>query len=99
MANAAIAAVIAIIATVSCVNHAANGSVNDAQIEASETYLDMANTTIQTLRIITRDGQTSAISTPAEVAMPLPPLKCSQQVKLCPSTAATPAHTRIASYA
>src|ERR1051326_638456 len=91
MARTASAAVMTIIVALSWVNQAANGSVNEAQMEASDTYRVNANTTIQTLRMISNDKGTRAVKTPADVAIPLPPLKCSQQVKLWPRIAATPA--------
>src|SRR5882724_9054822 len=91
MASTASAAAITIIVTLSFVSHAANGSANEAQREAKDTYRVKTNTIIQTARIMSNDVGTSAASTPAEVAMPFPPLKCSQQVKLCPRTAQTPA--------
>jgi hypothetical protein len=42
---------------------------------ASETYLLSKNTTSQITTKITTAAGINAISTPAEVAMPLPPLK------------------------
>ena len=64
------------------VSHVANGKVKEAQIEASETKRVNMNTRIQTPKITKRAYGTNATRTPAEVAMPLPPLNRSQQVKL-----------------
>src|SRR5262245_39066777 len=68
------------IVQLSCVSQAAGGSDAEAQTEASETNRVSRNTMTQTARMISKDLGTSASSTPADVAMPLPPLNLSQQV-------------------
>src|SRR5437867_4333666 len=92
-----------IIVALSLVTQAAGGSAADAQMDASETYLVSAKTMTQTPKMINSAPGTSAINTPAVVAMPLPPLKRSQQVKLWPRMAETPptraSHSRAAGLA
>src|SRR6058998_1746626 len=80
-----------IIAELSLVTQAARGSAAEAQMDAIDTYRVNTNTMTQTPKMISSAHGTSAINTPADVAMPLPPLKRSQQVKLWPRTAETPA--------
>src|SRR6266581_1626229 len=94
MPNTAMAAVTRTMVELPLVIQPANGSATQAEMEASETYRVKANTSTQTPKMINSAPGTSANSTPAEVAMPLPPLKCSQQVKLWPSTAPRPAQIR-----
>src|SRR5580658_6895483 len=72
-------------------NHTAKGRMIAAAIEASDTYLLNARTTPHTASAVKHAAGAQASTTPPEVAMPLPPLNLSQQVKLCPRMAATPA--------
>src|SRR5262245_52604648 len=91
MARVVMAAVMAIIVKLPPVAQVANGRVKEAQMEARDTNRVEARTMIQTANIISKAYGTSATSTPAEVSMPLPPLKRSQQVKLWPRMADKPA--------
>src|SRR5207302_11139518 len=88
------AAVTRIMVELLLVSQAAKGNARQAEIEASDTYLANANTTSQIPKMINSAPGTSANITPAEVAIPLPPLKCSQHVKLCPRIAPSPAQIR-----
>src|SRR5690349_12344851 len=91
MASAAMAAVTNVSGAFWRVIQVAKGKANEAAMEATETYLVRAKRTIQIPRMIMSAPETSAASTPAEVAMPLPPRNLSQQVKLWPRIAASPA--------
>jgi len=70
---------IAVITTVKpmscCVNQVANGKANAAAIEPTDTYRVVTKKIIKIERMMTNASGTKAINTPAEVAMPLPPLK------------------------
>src|ERR1043166_2889362 len=88
------AAVTRIIVELRPVTQLANGSAMQAEIEATETYRVNANTATQSPKMISSAPGTSARRKPAEVAIPLPPLKWSQHVKLCPRIAPRPAQIR-----
>ena len=61
-------------------NHVANGSNAAAAIEATETYFVSKETTIHVTNPTTKAIGINPASTPAEVAIPLPPLNFNQQV-------------------
>ncbi len=50
------------------------------KIEASATYLEVKNTTIHIMKLPSKTSGRNGIKAPAEVAIPLPPLKPSQNV-------------------
>ena len=70
-------AAITAVRPISCllVNHVANGKANAAAMEPTETYRVVRNKIIKIARMMSNAQGTNAMSTPAEVAMPLPPLK------------------------
>src|SRR5665213_217652 len=91
MASALNAAMTAVIVRLPFQYQTATGKINAAAMEASETNFDSTNTTPHKASAVRHARGAQASTTPPEVAMPLPPLKLSQQVKLCPRIAATPA--------
>ena len=62
------------------------GSESPAAMEATATYRVLKKKIIHTTTATPRAAGSSARMAPAEVATPLPPLKPSQNVKLCPNT-------------
>src|SRR5208283_2258960 len=72
-------------------NQTATGKISAAAMEATETNFVITNTTPHKASAVKHASGAQASTTPPEVEMPLPPLKWSQQVKLCPRMAAAPA--------
>src|SRR5271154_3232592 len=91
MASALNAAMTAVIVRLPFQHQTATGKTSAAAMEASETNFVATNTTPHKASAVRQASGAQASTTPPEVAMPLPPLKLSQQVKLCPKMAATPA--------
>lgn len=60
-------------------------------MDAMETMRVIINNPRKTKKEIAKDQGDNTSKTPAEVAIPLPPLNFSQQEKLCPKIAETPA--------
>src|SRR5271169_83584 len=90
MASALSAAITAVMVRLLLENQTATGKTSAAAMEASETNFVTTNTTPHKASAVRHASGAQASTTPPEVAMPLPPLKLSQQVKLCPKMAATP---------
>src|SRR5215204_3794186 len=91
MANPAMRAAMAIIVRLPLVSQAAKGNPAAAKIEASETYRVRAKIIIQKPRMMSNAEGTRATRTPDDVAIPFPPLKRIQQLKLWPTIAENPA--------
>src|SRR5271154_2429719 len=90
MASALSAVMTAVIVRLRLENQTGTGKTSAAGMEASETNFVATHTTPHKARAVKHANGAQASTTPPEVAMPLPPLKLSQQVKLCPRMAATP---------
>lgn len=67
------------------------GAAKADEIEDKDIYLVVIATIINTIKVITAEGQWIDDQIPKEVAIPLPPLKLKKMGQLCPITAKRPA--------